>query len=78
MTKCKEVLSTAGQIFHGRCHCGAVTFSVNGLLRQILACHCDDCRRLAGASKAATAAARNSYTFTSDARLNCYGSSAEV
>ncbi|MGB2068981.1 MAG: GFA family protein [Candidatus Puniceispirillaceae bacterium] len=78
MTKCKEVLSTAGQIFHGRCHCGAVTFSVTGPLRQILACHCDDCRRLAGASWAATAAARDSYRFTSDASLTWYRSSAQA
>ena len=78
MTKCKEVLSTAGQIFHGRCHCGAVTFSVTGPLRKILACHCDDCRRLAGASWAATAAARDSYRFTSDASLTWYRSSARV
>ena len=55
MSKRTEIPSTAGQIFHGRCHCGAITLSVTGPLRQILACHCDDCRRLAGASWATTA-----------------------
>ena len=69
MSKRTEMPSTAGQIFHGRCHCGAITLSVIGPLRQILACHCDDCRRLAGALGAATAAPRDSYRFTRDASL---------
>ena len=34
--------------------------------RQILVCHCDDCRRLA--------TARDSYFFTRDARLTWYSS----
>ena len=70
MSKRTEMPSAAGQIFHGRCHCGAITFLVTGPLRQILASHCDDCRRLAGASWAATAAPRDSYRFTRDATLN--------
>ena len=70
MSKRTEMPSTAGLIFHGRCHRGAITFSVTGSLRQILASHCDDCRRLAGALWAATAAARDSYRFTRDASLN--------
>ncbi len=78
MAICKKMQSTPGQIFHGRCHCGAVTFSVTGPLRQIPACHCDDCRRLAGAFRAATAATRDSYRLASDASLTWYRSSAQV
>ena len=43
MSKRTEMPSTAGQIFHGCCHCVAITFSATDPSRQILACHCDDC-----------------------------------
>lgn len=72
----KLVPETAGQTYSGGCHCGAVRFTVTGPLRQILACHCDDCRRLAGASWAATAAPRDQYHFTADDSLTWYRSSA--
>ncbi len=29
----------------GGCHCGAVRFVVRGKLRDVLICHCSDCRR---------------------------------
>ena len=32
----------------GRCLCGAVTYEVRGLLRDIVLCHCVECRRWAG------------------------------
>ena len=32
----------------GRCLCGAITFDVHGPLRDILICHCDECRRWTG------------------------------
>jgi hypothetical protein len=32
----------------GRCLCGAVTYEVYGLLRDILLCHCRECRRWTG------------------------------
>ena len=71
MTKCKEMLSTAGQIFHAWCHCVVANFLVPGSLRQIMACNCNDCRPLAGSFWAAAAAVRNIYRFASDARLTC-------
>jgi hypothetical protein len=33
---------------HGRCLCGAVRFEVRGPLRDILVCHCEECRRWGG------------------------------
>jgi hypothetical protein len=42
----------------GRCLCGAVRFEVHGPLRDVLVCHCRDCRRWAGHAWAATAARR--------------------
>jgi hypothetical protein len=32
----------------GRCLCGAVTYEVRGPLRDILVCHCVECRRWSG------------------------------
>lgn len=34
----------------GRCHCGAVAYSFQGGVRHASVCHCEDCRRCAGAA----------------------------
>lgn len=41
----------------GGCLCGAVRYRVTGPLREIVACHCSQCRRSSGHCTAATAAA---------------------
>lgn len=46
----------------GRCLCGAVTYELRGELRDILVCHCVDCRRYHGTSAAYTAIARDGLT----------------
>ena len=33
----------------GRCHCGAIRYSVAGEMKHHAVCHCEDCRRCAGA-----------------------------
>lgn len=40
----------------GRCLCGAVTYEVRGPLRDILLCHCVECRRWGGHAGAFAAA----------------------
>jgi len=40
----------------GRCLCGAVTYTVDGPLRDVTNCHCERCRRHTGNFMAATAA----------------------
>jgi len=40
----------------GQCLCGAVRYAVRGPLREILVCHCIECRRWAGRAWTATAA----------------------
>ena len=40
----------------GGCLCGSVRYTVGGPLREILVCHCIECRRWAGHAWAATAA----------------------
>lgn len=42
----------------GGCLCGAVRYVVRGPLREILVCHCVNCRRLTGRAWPATAAQR--------------------
>lgn len=39
---------------NGRCACGAVAFRADGLLRPVIACHCETCRRTSGHYWAAT------------------------
>ena len=42
------------QIRTGRCNCGAVRFRTHGPLREVVACHCSQCRRQTGLYYAAT------------------------
>jgi hypothetical protein len=42
----------------GRCLCGSVRYEVRGPLRDVLLCHCVECRRWSGHVFAATAAQR--------------------
>src|SRR5690242_21925758 len=42
----------------GRCLCGAVRYEVHGPLRDVLICHCEECRRWHGHVSAFTAARR--------------------
>ena len=42
----------------GGCACGGVRYEVRGPLREIIACHCEQCRRTSGHFVAATACRR--------------------
>jgi hypothetical protein len=42
----------------GRCLCGAVRYEVRGDLRDVMICHCEECRRWHGHFSASTAARR--------------------
>jgi len=42
----------------GRCLCGAVRYEVDGPLRDVMICHCSECRRWHGHVCAATAVRR--------------------
>jgi hypothetical protein len=56
----------------GGCACGGVRYTVNGPLRQIIACHCMQCRRTSGHFVAATACRRQYFTLTQFESLNWY------
>ena len=38
------------QTYFGRCYCGKVRFSASGPVRNLCICHCESCRRAAGAA----------------------------
>lgn len=42
--------------YHGSCLCGECVFEVTGKLRNIIACHCTQCRKQTGHYLAATSA----------------------
>jgi hypothetical protein len=53
----------------GRCICGAVAFEVRGELRDVVLCHCTECRRWAGHVWAATSAQFDEVEFAEDRGL---------
>jgi hypothetical protein len=53
----------------GRCLCGAVRFEVSGPLRDVLLCHCGECRRWHGHVCAMTAALSEHLRLVSDRGL---------
>jgi hypothetical protein len=52
------------EVATGGCLCGAVRYEVRGPLRDILICHCVECRRWHGNVAASTAAARGDLILT--------------
>lgn len=60
------------QVIGGGCLCGGVRYAVRGLLRDVIACHCFQCRRTSGHFVAATACRRKALTFVKDASLKWY------
>lgn len=63
---------------HGRCLCGAVSYTVTGPLRPIVYCHCTMCRRATGHLVAATACAISRLKIECLEHLRWYRSSAEA
>lgn len=62
----------------GGCLCGAVRYSVDGPMRQITACHCNQCRKLSGHFAAATAALRTDIQIDGAVALTWYQSSPNI
>ncbi len=53
----------------GGCLCGAVRYEVRGPLRDVLVCHCEECRRWHGHVSASTAARRKDLVLVQDRGL---------
>ena len=47
------ITQTIGKTYTGGCHCGAVTFTMDGPFYPFVICHCTDCLRIAGFTWAA-------------------------
>jgi|SRR5579872_4166987 len=56
----------------GGCMCGGVRYEVHGPLRDIVACHCTQCRRASGHFVTATACRRKAFKLASDRTLKWY------
>lgn len=56
----------------GGCLCGGVTYVVVGPLRDIVACHCEQCRRTSGHFVAATACRKVNFTLINQASLRWF------
>lgn len=57
----------------GGCLCGAVTYVVDGPLRDVLHCHCVNCRKVSGNFVASSGSATSDLAITDDAgRLRWY------
>ncbi len=52
----------------GGCLCAEVCYRVTGPLRPVVACHCQQCRRISGHYVAATSAPRESVEIEGDVR----------
>ena len=59
----------------GGCLCGAVRYEVHGPLREVVNCHCGQCRRSHGHVAAYTSAKRGDLVLTEDRGLKWYRSS---
>jgi hypothetical protein len=59
----------------GSCLCGAVAFEITGPMKDVLACHCIQCRKQTGNYWASTTVADADLKITKDAALKWYVSS---
>ena len=59
----------------GGCLCGAVRYVARGPLRDVVFCHCSQCRKQTGLYFAATAVDKTAFTLTSEAGLRWYAAS---
>jgi len=62
----------------GRCLCGKVNFEVSGHLRDVLACHCGQCRRQTGLYYAATNSKMDNLTINGAEHITWYQSSTKA
>jgi len=59
----------------GSCLCGAVRYEINGPLRKVVYCHCEQCRKTSGHFVAATAVDHEHLHITEDSGLTWFESS---
>ena len=62
-------------IISGSCKCGAVMFELSGPLRDVIACHCTQCRKTSGHYWAATSVLKEQLKLVRSRGLKWYRSS---
>lgn len=62
----------------GGCLCGAITFQTGGPLREVIACHCGQCRKQSGLYYAATNVADADLQISENGTLAWYRSSPDA
>lgn len=60
---------------HGGCLCGQVRYVATGPLREVIYCHCSQCRRQSGLYFAATAVQKAEFALTREDGLRWFASS---
>ena len=68
-------MNDQGRRATGACLCGGVRFEVRGPLRDVIVCHCGQCRRTHGHVAAYTSTDRDNVVFHGKASLKWYVSS---
>lgn len=62
----------------GSCLCGAVRYAVQGSLRPVIYCHCEQCRKTSGHFVAASACASQDLELIDRGSLRWYDSSSQA
>lgn len=62
-------------MYKGSCQCGAVRYEIEGPVRDVIACHCRDCRKMSGHYFAATATGWENINIVDEGELAWYESS---
>jgi len=62
----------------GGCQCGAVKYRVNGNMRDVVTCHCGQCRRFHGHAPGYSAARKAELTIEGEGNITWYRSSDEA
>ncbi|MGI9481696.1 MAG: GFA family protein [Hyphomicrobiales bacterium] len=63
------------EIRKGSCLCGGVTYEITGPMRDVINCHCIQCRKQTGHFMAATRADTANFKLTKDETLKWYRAS---
>ena len=66
------------KVITGGCACGGVRYEVRGPLRDVIACHCVQCRKQSGHYFASTNVPRALLAITGEENLSWYKSSTKV
>ncbi len=66
------------QAHSGACQCGAVTYRVSGSMRDVVNCHCAQCRRIHGHAPGYSAARKSEMTVEGGDNITWYQSSEEA